>query len=234
MSQTNLDTCEVARWAVEFRDEFEVDETGSHYVLAYAASRTEFVAGSDWGSLRSTFQELLSKFSDRNAGSWLQHFLLDQSSWRGVAESMWPDVSLESTSTAERFLEYLDMRSEAAVRDASDAAVTSEYLTQEEVGQRIVELRTDRGVSQRRLAEALGVDPSAMSRIESGQRGLAVSELVGISDFLGASTESLLRRQLTSTPLFRNEGGDTEAVEALAAFEAIIDDFFAFEAAART
>ena len=48
------------------------------------------------------------------------------------------------------------------------------YLTQEQVGRRIAELRAERGISQRRLATALGLDPSALSRIESGERGLAV------------------------------------------------------------
>ncbi len=109
----------------------------------------------------------------------------------------------------------------------------SDYLTQEEVGQRIEALRGERGVSQRRLAEAIGVDASAMSRIESGQRGLAVGELVVISEFFGVPTDVLLRREVDSVPLFRNEGGEGEASSALVAFEAIIDDFFAFEAAAR-
>jgi transcriptional regulator with XRE-family HTH domain len=110
---------------------------------------------------------------------------------------------------------------------------SSEYLDETEVGARIAELRSERGVSQRRLADVITVDPSAMSRIESGQRGLAVSELVEISKFFGIPTESLLRREAELTPLFRNEGGPDEASQALTAFEAIIDDFFAFEAAAR-
>ena len=109
----------------------------------------------------------------------------------------------------------------------------SDYLTQEEVGKRIEGLRGERGVSQRRLAEAIGVDGSAMSRIESGQRGLAVGELVLMSEFFGVPTDMLLRRDVDSVPLFRNEGGEGEASDALVAFEAIIDDFFAFEAAAR-
>jgi len=110
----------------------------------------------------------------------------------------------------------------------------SEYLTQEEIGRRIERFRGDRSVSQRRLADAIGVDPSALSRIESGHRGLAVGELVAISEFLGIPTDGLLRREVDSLPLFRNEGGEGEASEALVAFESLIDDFFTFEAAART
>jgi transcriptional regulator with XRE-family HTH domain len=108
------------------------------------------------------------------------------------------------------------------------------YLTQEEVGARIGSLRDQRGVSQRGLAEALNLDPSAMSRVESGARGLAVDELVAIAGFFGVPVDSLLRRDIDTAPLFRNEGGDDEGANALEAFESIIDDFFVFEAAART
>lgn len=110
---------------------------------------------------------------------------------------------------------------------------TGGYLTQEQVGRRIAELRADRSVSQRRLAEAIGLDQSALSRIESGERGLAVEELVGIAAFLGVDTSALLRAEEDARPLFRNEGGRAEADETVTALEAIIDDFFVFEAAAR-
>lgn len=115
-----------------------------------------------------------------------------------------------------------------------DAISTSDFLTQDQVGRRIAELRADRGVSQRRLAEAIGLDQSALSRIESGERGLAVEELVGIASFLAVDTSVLLRSEKDATPLFRNEGGPAEASEAVSALEAIIEDFFVFEAAART
>lgn len=105
------------------------------------------------------------------------------------------------------------------------------YLTQEQVGRRIAELRAQRGVSQRRLAAALDLDPSALSRIESGERGLAVGELVAAAEFLGVETDVLLRDELEAAPLFRNDGSDEEAQAAIAEFTAIMDDFFTFEAA---
>src|SRR5262249_2605241 len=152
--------------------------------------------------------------------------------WCELAESHgFGDV--EAGATEEIFLTYLRSRLEADASELAESAETSEYLTQEEVGRRIDELRGERGVSQRRTAGAIGVDPSALSRIESGQRGLAVAELVAISQFFGVPTEAVLRREVEPTPLFRNEGGEDEGAEAVAAFEAIIDDFFAFEAAAR-
>ncbi len=105
------------------------------------------------------------------------------------------------------------------------------YLTQEQVGHRIAELRAERGVSQRRLAAALDVDPSALSRIESGERGLAVGELVAAAEFLGVDTDALLRDEVEAAPLFRNDGGDEEAQAAIDEFTAVMDDFFTFEAA---
>src|SRR4051812_6035595 len=103
------------------------------------------------------------------------------------------------------------------------------YMTQAEVGRRIAELRAERGVSQRRLAAALGLDPSALSRIESGDRGLAVGELVAASEFLGVDTDVLLRIKVDAVPLFRNDGGADEADAAVVEFTAIMDDFFTFE-----
>lgn len=105
------------------------------------------------------------------------------------------------------------------------------YLTQEQVGRRIAVLRAERGVSQRRLAAAMGLDPSALSRIESGERGLAVDELVAAAEFLAVDTDALLRDELEAAPLFRNDGGDEEANAAIAEFSAIMDEYFTFEAA---
>lgn len=108
------------------------------------------------------------------------------------------------------------------------------FLTHEQLGQRIADLRSQRGVSQRRLAEVLGLDPSALSRIESGERGLAVSELVALAEFLGVDIDALLRDEVDALPLFRNEGGPEQGDAAVAEFTSIIDEFFTFEAAARS
>jgi len=105
------------------------------------------------------------------------------------------------------------------------------YLSQQQVGQRIAELRAERGVSQRRLADALELDPSALSRVESGERGLAVGELVAAAEFLGVEIDALLSDSVEAPPLFRNDGGDDEANAAVADFTAIMDDFFTFAAA---
>ena len=108
------------------------------------------------------------------------------------------------------------------------------YLTQIEVGAKIARLRDERGVAQRRLAAEIGLDPSALSRVESGERGLAVSELVTIAEFLDVSMDELLRDDVAAAPLFRNEGGEAAGNDAVAVFDELIDDFLALEAALRT
>ncbi len=107
------------------------------------------------------------------------------------------------------------------------------HLTHKEIGCRVGELRRERDLPQRRLAELIGIDPSALSRVESGERTLAVHELVAIADVLGVPADRLLREDGDPMPLYRNDGGEAEAREALGAFERVIDDFFALEAVAR-
>jgi transcriptional regulator with XRE-family HTH domain len=106
------------------------------------------------------------------------------------------------------------------------------FLTQDEIGRRIAELRGDRGVSQRQLAEAVGIDPSAMSRVESGERGLAVGELVAVAEHLGVTTDAILQSAVEARPLFRTEAGEERVNSAVSQFGEIIDDFFTLRAAA--
>ncbi len=104
------------------------------------------------------------------------------------------------------------------------------YLSPGELGVRIAELRTQRGVAQRRLADEIGIDPSALSRVESGERGLAVGELVALAAFLDVSTDALLLDDGNALPLFRNDGDEEAAAAAVAEFNAVIDDFLALKA----
>jgi transcriptional regulator with XRE-family HTH domain len=60
----------------------------------------------------------------------------------------------------------------------------------DEVTARIVELLGDR--SQREIAGAVGMQPSALSRALSGKRVLNMSEIVDIAAFLGVPVEDIL------------------------------------------
>ena len=69
-----------------------------------------------------------------------------------------------------------------------------------DLGRRIAELRTIRGLTQDRLAENADVTVQYIQRIEAGRENLTVRSLVRIANLLGASVPELfqepLRRQV--------------------------------------
>ena len=76
-----------------------------------------------------------------------------------------------------------------------------------EVGARIVGLLGDR--PQRELADAVGMQPSVLSRALAGERAFNMSELVDIADFLGVRVEELL---FDEQPAFVKRGAADDAV----------------------
>jgi len=60
------------------------------------------------------------------------------------------------------------------------------------IGRAIARLREERGWSQRALAKVVGLDQSALSRVEAGKRRLAAGELDVIARALGVSPAALL------------------------------------------
>lgn len=52
------------------------------------------------------------------------------------------------------------------------------------IGQRLLELRTKKGLSQRELASKCGINASVINRIENNTRDLRVNELVAIMESL--------------------------------------------------
>lgn len=60
------------------------------------------------------------------------------------------------------------------------------------IGAHIRNLRTLRGIRQRRLATALGVDVPAVSRIENGSRELRISQIRKLARALGMRPTELL------------------------------------------
>jgi transcriptional regulator with XRE-family HTH domain len=85
-----------------------------------------------------------------------------------------------------------------------------QYLAMEErvgshpttsVGERIVERREACGLTQRMLADRLGLAQSAVSRIESGNRRVSIEELARISAALGTSPGFLIGQPLSGNRL---------------------------------
>ena len=108
--------------------------------------------------------------------------------------------------------------------------MTDDYLTPEEIGARVRELREARDMAQKDLASATGMDAAALSRVETGQRGLAIAELVSVAQALEIDPDEILLREAEPTPLFRNEGGEQAAAEAVGRMQSIMDDFLSFKA----
>ena len=105
------------------------------------------------------------------------------------------------------------------------------YRTKAEIGRYVAELREERGLSQRQLAEHLGIDKSAMSRVEAGERGLAVDELATVAELSGKTADEILRKDEVGFA-FRSEADDASVREAVDLFNKLYDDFFALKTAA--
>jgi transcriptional regulator with XRE-family HTH domain len=105
------------------------------------------------------------------------------------------------------------------------------YRTKAEIGGYVAELREERGLSQRQLAERLRIDKSAVSRVEAGERGLAVDELAAIAELFGKTADEILRTDEVAFA-FRAEADDTSVSEAVDLFNKVYDDFFALKTAA--
>jgi transcriptional regulator with XRE-family HTH domain len=68
-------------------------------------------------------------------------------------------------------------------------------------GERIHQLRKRNGYTQEQLSQALNIDRSYYSRIESGKSGCSVDLFVRLSELFGASLDYLIlgKRSLTNT-----------------------------------
>jgi transcriptional regulator with XRE-family HTH domain len=62
------------------------------------------------------------------------------------------------------------------------------------IGDRIQELRSQKGISQQRLAELLGVSRPTISQMENGERKISAEELGALSKIFNISVDSLLKR----------------------------------------
>lgn len=65
-------------------------------------------------------------------------------------------------------------------------------LSQSEIGQRIMELRKAKGMSQEELAKNIGLSRPSMVQVESGNRNLDVFELLRLSQVLNFSLDEFL------------------------------------------
>ena len=110
--------------------------------------------------------------------------------------------------------------------------MTAQATTQSLLAARLAAQRKERGLSQRELAEAIGIDPAAMSRVENGQRAVSVGELVQLADVLGVQVEDLLAdaKPESSIWLRVSDKSPDHLLESLDLFRGVIRDYFGAQA----
>ena len=65
---------------------------------------------------------------------------------------------------------------------------------------RIYDLREDRDIKQKAVAEYLGMDPTVYRRYEKGVRSVPVDVVIKLADYYKVSTDYLLGRTDDPTP----------------------------------
>ena len=65
---------------------------------------------------------------------------------------------------------------------------------------RIYDLREDRDIKQKTVAEYLGMDPTVYRRYEKGVRSVPVDVVIKLADYYKVSTDYLLGRTDDPTP----------------------------------
>ena len=65
---------------------------------------------------------------------------------------------------------------------------------------RIYDLREDRDINQKTVAEYLGMDPTVYRRYEKGVRSVPVDVIIKLADYYHVSTDYLLGRTDDPTP----------------------------------
>ena len=67
------------------------------------------------------------------------------------------------------------------------------------MGERIAQLRRNKGLSQAALAQALGLSTSTIAMYEQGRREPSVSIIIALADALGVTIDYLLTGQSPAT-----------------------------------
>lgn len=99
-------------------------------------------------------------------------------------------------------------------------------ITQEELGRRISAARQEVGLSQAYLAEKIGIERSALSRIEAGKRGVDSLELYRLAEVLGKNLSYFVEPQTNFSVRFRAEAqANPKASKCLEKIEQLNNDY---------
>ncbi|MGM9685046.1 MAG: helix-turn-helix domain-containing protein [Bacteroidaceae bacterium] len=67
------------------------------------------------------------------------------------------------------------------------------------IGKRIKAVRTKKGLSQSKLCDLINMNPSYISYVENGQKGLSLDSLIRLANALNATADELLQDCLENT-----------------------------------
>ena len=108
------------------------------------------------------------------------------------------------------------------------------YREMAEVGAEIGRLLRRAGLEQKDLARRLDIHESSVSRLLSGQRGLAVDELYRVADLFSVRAETIVMEEEDEPALLRAAAaGDQEIERCLDSFDSAIEDYFSAKALER-
>jgi transcriptional regulator with XRE-family HTH domain len=79
----------------------------------------------------------------------------------------------------------------------------NEERTEDRVRRRLLDLRTERGLTLAAVADAAGMAPSTLSRLEQGRRRLALDHLPALARALGTTADDLLAAPPAQDPRVR-------------------------------
>ncbi|MCU6734881.1 helix-turn-helix domain-containing protein [Diplocloster agilis] len=88
------------------------------------------------------------------------------------------------------------MSAEDGQTDSKTVGAKDGQMTSKTVGANIQRIRLERGLTQEKLAEAIGISPTYMSTIETGRRYPSLKILVDIKNFFGVSIGQIMGDEL--------------------------------------
>lgn len=97
-------------------------------------------------------------------------------------------------------------------------------MEQQSIGDRLRNLRVQKGVNQDQAAEACGMSRIALARYETGTRVPRAEMVSRLADYYGVSVDYLLGRDDVSEPAERKEAPDDERAEAKLLLEGMSDE----------
>ena len=104
------------------------------------------------------------------------------------------------------------------------------YFTETEIGARVKALRERAGATQVEIGDALGVDQTAISKIEAGTRSLTARELVLVSSYFGVPASSLVSAEEPVLALRAGDAAPARVTDAVRQFNRYIDGYFGTKA----